>query len=313
MADISQFHMKMVEAPSGLAQPQRALNRFYRTELYVLLSPYLGGAFILVAVPVLLSLVLAFVNYNALSPATWNGWQNFRDISADPLLWIALGNSLYFITLAVPLRLLGALAIALFLNQPRRGVGFYRAAVYLPTIVPEMAYALIWLWIFNPFYGPLNKTLALFGLPIPAWLVNPVTAKLAFVIMALFQIGEGFVILLAGLKNIPHEYYESAQIDGGNRRQLFYHITLPILSPWLILLTFRDVILSFQYTFTPSFIMTGGDPYYATLFLPLLIFEEAFDRFRFGPGSAMMLLMFLTTLFLLLLLLRIFKGWGYDE
>jgi ABC-type sugar transport system permease subunit len=131
--------------------------------------------------------------------------------------------------------------------------------------------------------------------------------------MALFQIGEGFVILLAGLKDIPAEYYDSGQIDGGNWLQLFRYITLPFLAPWLVLLTFRDLILSFTYTFTPSIIMTGGDPYYSTLFLPLLIFEEAFNRFRFGPGSAMMLVMFLVILGLLMVLYRLFRGWGYDQ
>jgi multiple sugar transport system permease protein len=266
-----------------------------------------------VAIPAALSLALSFSYYDSISPPFWTGLQNFREIASDPLLWISLGNSLYFILLAVPLRVLGALLLALLLNRPRRGTGVYRAAVYLPTVVPDIAYALIWLWIFNPIYGPLNRTLQLLGIAAPAWLVNPETARLAFVIMALFQIGEGFVILLAGLKYIPGEFYESAQIDGGNWWQLFRFITLPFLVPWLVLLTFRDVILSFQYTFTPSIIMTGGDPYYSTLFLPLLIFEEAFERFRFGAGSAMMLLMFLTTLGLLWILYRLFKTWGYDQ
>jgi multiple sugar transport system permease protein len=291
----------------------RAPNRRYRVELYGLLTPYLLGTLVLVAVPAGLSLVLSFTYFDGTAPPFWIGLQNFREIASDPLLWISLGNSLYFIILAVPLRVLGALLLALLLNRPRRGTGVYRAAVYLPTVVPDIAYALIWLWVLNPFYGPLNKALALFGLDGPAWLVNPDTARLAFVMMALFQIGEGFVIMLAGLKGIPGEYYEAAEIDGGNWRQLFRYITLPFLTPWLVLLTFRDLILSFQYTFTPSVIMTGGDPYYATLFLPLLIFEEAFDRFRFGPGSAMMLLMFLVTLGLLWLLYRLFKGWGYDQ
>ncbi|MCB0031254.1 MAG: sugar ABC transporter permease [Anaerolineales bacterium] len=304
---------KTITPPGQRRDPARlGLNRLYRLELYALLSPYLAGTFIMVAIPALLSLLLAFASYDALAPPVWNGWQNFRQVGSNALFWIALRNSLYFIVLAVPLRLLGALALALFLNKPRPGVGFYRAAIYLPTIVPDMAYALIWLWIFNPLYGPLNQTLALFGLPTPAWLVDPATAKLAFVIMAIFQLGEGFVVLLAGLKDIPGEYYESARMDGGNRWQLFRYITLPILGPWLILLTFRDIILSFQSTFTPSYAMTGGDPYYATLFLPLLIFQEAFDRFRFGTGSAMMLLMFLTTLLLLWLLFRFF-GWGHDQ
>ena len=306
--------MQRIVSPSGQS-PRRGWvyrQRLYRLELYALLSPYLAGAFIMVVIPALLSLMLAFASYDALAPPAWNGWQNFRQIGTNALFWTALRNSLYFIVLAVPLRLLGALALALLLNKPRPGVGFYRAAIYLPTIVPDMAYALIWLWILNPLYGPLNQTLAFLGLPTPAWLVDPATAKLAFVIMALFQLGEGFVVLLAGLKDIPREYYESAQMDGGNRWQLFRYITLPILSPWLVLLTFRDIILSFQSTFTPAYAMTGGDPYYATLFLPLLIFQEAFDRFRFGTGSAMMLLMFLTTLMLLLILFR-FSGWGHDR
>jgi multiple sugar transport system permease protein len=289
------------------------MNRVYRNQLYVLLTPFLAGAILLVVVPALLSLALAFVNYDALGPPAWAGFQNFKIIRADPLLVIAIRNSLYFIALAVPLRVAGALFLALLLNRPRRGVGAYRAAVYLPTVVPDVAYALIWLWILNPRYGPLNQALGLLGLPTPAWLVDPATAKLGFVIMAAFQIGEGFIVLLAGLRNIRHEYIESAQIDGGGRLRIFYHITLPILSPWLILLTFRDVILTFQYTFTPSVLMTGGDPYYATLFLPLLIFEEAFDRFRFGTGSAMMLILFLTTLAILLVLFRLSKGWGHDE
>lgn len=303
--------------PTSAAQvterPKRSFNKHWRSELYALVSPYLGGVLILVALPAFLSFLLSLASYDALSPPTWNGLQNFRDIAADPLLWTALRNSLYFIVLAVPLRLLGSLTLALLLNHPRRGVGLYRAAAYLPTVIPDMAYALIWLWIFNPFYGPLNQILGSLGLPTPAWLVNPNTARLAFVIMALFQIGEGFIVLLAGLKDIPHELYDAAQVDGGNRAQVFRWITLPILSPWLVLLAFRDTILSFQYTFTPSFIMTHGDPYYATLFLPLLIFEEAFDRFRFGIGSAMMLLMFVTTLILLWLLFRLVKGWGHDD
>jgi multiple sugar transport system permease protein len=114
-----------------------------------------------------------------------------------------------------------------------------------------MAYALIWLWIFNPLYGPLNQILRAIGIDAPAWLINPVTAKPALILMSLFQIGEGFVVLLAGLKDIPSDYYDAAAVDGGSRWQAFWHITLPLLKPWLVLLTFRDVILSFQNTFTP--------------------------------------------------------------
>src|SRR5687768_3862003 len=196
-------------------------NRAYRAELRSLLLPYLLGTLLLVALPALMSFALSFMEYDALAAPTWNGLQNFRIIFAERLLWVALANSLYFIALAVPLRVLGALALALLLNHRRRGVGAYRAAIYLPTVIPDVAYALVWLWIFNPFYGPLNLVLGALGLPAPAWLVNPATAKLAIVIMSLFQIGEGFVVLLAGLQDVPPDFYDAAAVDGASRWQSF--------------------------------------------------------------------------------------------
>src|SRR5687768_11438225 len=155
MEDTAHLKLPVPEAPPIPAESRtrRALNHLYQWELYALLSPYLVGALILVLFPALLSFALAFTEYDALAAPTWNGIQNFRDLATDRLLRIAMRNSLYFIVLAVPLRLLAALGLALFLNQARRGIGVYRAAVYLPTVIPDMAYALIWLWIFNPFYG----------------------------------------------------------------------------------------------------------------------------------------------------------------
>ena len=281
----------------------------YHRGLRLLLAPYLLGAVVLVAIPALLSFVLAFTQFDAVSPPRWIGLLNFKLLALDPRLPIALRNSLFYITLAVPLRVLGALLLALLLRERRPGVGVVRAAVYLPTVIPDVAYALVWLWIFNPLYGPLNLLLGAAGLPTPAWLVQAETARPALVFMSLFQIGEGFVLLLAGLSSLSRDYYASAAVDGASRWQMFWSITLPLLAPWLALLTVRDVILSFQTTFTPAYIMTGGDPYYATLFLPLLVFKEAFDNFRFGHGAALMTMLFLTTAILIGALLLTYRGW----
>lgn len=261
----------------------------------LLLVPYVAGTVALVAIPALMSFGLSFTSYDLISAPRFVGLNSFADVFRDPMFHAAVVNSIVFIALAVPLRVLGALALALLLNRPRRAIGFYRTSIYLPTVVPDVAYALIWLWVLNPLYGPLNLVLAAIGFAPPAWLVEPETAKLGFVLMSLFQIGEGFVILLAGLQDVPREYDEAAEVDGATTVQRFRFITLPLLVPWLLLLTFRDIVLTFQYTFVPSYVMTGGDPYYSTLFFPLLIYEEAFDRFRYGQGSAMMLLMFLIT------------------
>jgi multiple sugar transport system permease protein len=202
---------------------------------------------------------------------------------------IGLTNSLIFLALAVPIRVVGALFLALLLREDKRGFSVFRSAVYLPTVIPGVAYALVWLWVFNPIYGPLNVILTLIGVPALDWLSDPDLARLAMVILISFQLGEGFVILLAGLQTIPSSYYESAKVDGANQLQSFRHITLPMLIPWLLLLTFRDIAVSLEATFTASYVITYGGPYYATTFLPLLVYEIAFDFFDFGMAAAIML------------------------
>ena len=294
-------------------RPRRGADARYRTTLYLLLAPFLLGVVVLVVLPVALSIGLAFTAYDGLSAPEWRGLANFRELAVDPLFHIALRNSLVFVALTVPLRLLIALGLALLLSRSRRGVGLYRVAVYVPTIVPSVAYALIWLWIFNPRYGPLNLALESLGLPAPAWLIDSTTALPAIALTALFTMGEGFVVVLAGLRSIPAECYQASAIDGAGRAATLRHITLPLLAPWLLLLTFRDIIVSAQSTFTPALLMTGGGPYYATLFVPLLMFETAFDHFRFGQGAAMMLLLLVVVGALIGLTYRAVGGWGYED
>ncbi len=259
------------------------------------LLPFLLGSLILIVLPALITVGVAFTKYNAIQPPVWVGLDNFRTLLDSPLARLSLRSSLQFIFLAVPLRVLGALTLALLLQPAGRLFGGLRAAVYLPTIIPEGAFALIFLWILNPLYGPLNAVLGAVGLPTPDWLLEPTTARLSFVLMALFTIGEGMVVLLVGLKTIPKVYYEVARVDGAGAWQSFWRITLPLLTPWLLVLTFRDIVVSLQNTFTPSFVMTYGGPYYATTFIPLLLFELAFDLFDFGAAAAMMVVMYILT------------------
>jgi len=266
----------------------------YRRQLWLLLLPYLLGTLILIVVPALATVLIAFTEYKPTGVPIWNGLENFRKLLASPLVRLSLRNSLAFLLLAVPLRLLVALGLALLLQRKSTLFGFYRAAIYLPTIIPEAAYALLWLWILNPLYGPLNILLRALALPAPAWLTEPETAVLAMVIMSLFQIGEGFVVVLAALQSVSRSVYEAAKVDGANAWQTFWHITLPLITPWLLILTFRDLIVSLQNTFAPTYIMTYGGPYYATTFVPLLIYEIAFDhQFDLGLSSALLLLTYL--------------------
>jgi multiple sugar transport system permease protein len=289
------------------------LIRSRRARLTAFLAPYLLGTLILIVFPASLTFYIAFTRYNGVSSPVFVGWQNFQFLFNEPLFKIAFSHSLIFVAWAVPLRILGALALTILYNRQRRGTGLYRAAVYLPTIIPDAAYALVWTWILNPLYGPLNASLRTLGLPTPLWLADSALAFPAIIFVSLLQIGEGFVVLLAGLRHVPQVLYDSARMDGANRWQMFLSITLPLLIPWLAILTVRDVVLSFQSTFTPAYIMTRGGPYYSTFFTPLMIYETAFDRLLFGPAAAITLVVFIFTIFLVVIVFQFFDKWLSDE
>ncbi len=294
-------------------RPSRWSLRSFDGQVRLFLLPFLLGSLVLIVLPALITIGVAFTKYNAISAPTWVGLDNFRTLLNSPLARLSLRSSLQFIFLAVPLRVLGALLLALLLQPAGRLFGGLRAAAYLPTIIPEGAFALIFLWILNPLYGPLNAVLGALGLPTPDWLLDPTTARLSFVLMALFTIGEGMIVLLVGLKTIPKVYYEVARVDGAGAWQAFWRITLPLLTPWLLILTFRDIVVSLQNTFTPSFVMTYGGPYYATTFIPLLLFELAFDLFDFGAAAAMMVVMYILTALLVIGIINLVGLSNRDE
>jgi len=275
-----------------------------------MLAPYLVGVVILVAIPALAGFGLAFTHYDAIRSPRFAGFDNFVDLFDDGVFRIAVGNSLLYIALAVPLRLSGALLTALLLLRPIRGIGIYRAIVYLPTVVPDMAWALIWLWIFNPIYGPLNQSLALIGIDGPAWMIDHMSARLAIVLMMSWQIGEGFVVCLASLQNVSRDLLDQAAVDGSTAWRAFWSVTLPLIAPGLLILLFRDTIFSFQANFVPALIVgRGGGPDYATTYLPMYIYTTAFTYLRFGYAAAMTCAMYVITGTVLFLQYRAAVKW----
>ena len=261
----------------------------YRTQLLLMLAPFLIGMIGLVVIPAAGSLFVAFFNYSPLQPLRfeWSGLGQFAQMRSDPLFWTALGNSLLYTLGSVPLRLGGAVGLALLLDRRRRGIGVYRAVAYLPTIIPDVAYALVWLWIFNPLFGPINQLLRSLHLPTQAWVVETGGARAVVILMAAWQVGEGLVIMLAALRDIPPDLLDAALTDGAGPGARFRLILLPLIAPTFLLLLFRDTIVSLQDNFAPALLVTQGGPHFATLFLPLLIYREAFQNFRFGYGAAL--------------------------
>jgi multiple sugar transport system permease protein len=264
-----------------------------RLELAAMLAPYLFGLGALVFVPAAVTLGLAFTEYDLLRAPEWVGLANFRELWADDVFWTAVRNSLSFIAWAVPIRLLGALALGLLLWRGFRGASGARTAVYLPTAVPDVAWALVWLWIFNPLYGPLNLTLERLGLPSPSWLSDPDAARWAVIVMTAFTLGEAFVVVLAVRASLPRELYELAAVEGAGAWWGVTRVTLPLIAPVLALLLLRDTIYTFQLNFVPALIVTGGGPpHYATTYLPLFIYREGFEYLRYGYAAAATLVMF---------------------
>jgi multiple sugar transport system permease protein len=265
---------------------------------------------VLVVLPALAGFGLAFTDFNALQPPRFVGLANFRALRDDGIFRIAVGNSLFYIALAVPLRLVGALLTARLLLRPFRGAHAARAAVYLPTVIPDLAWSLVWLWILNPIYGPLNQALALVGIAGPAWMAGHTSARLAIVLMMIWQVGEGFVVCLAALQSVPRDLLDQAAIDGSSPWRAFRTVTLPTIAPVLLVLLARDTIFSFQANFVPALIVgRGGGPDYATTVLPMYVYTTAFGYLRFGYAAAMTGAMYAVTGIVLWLQFRVAARW----
>ncbi|MCP3141635.1 carbohydrate ABC transporter permease [Pyxidicoccus xibeiensis] len=277
-----------------------------REAMLWLAAPFVVAAVLLVGLPALLALGLAFTDYDALSAPRFVGVAHFLRLWDDPLFWTALGNSLLFAALAVPLRLVAAMGLALLLHK-RAGVA--RSAVFLPTVVPDLAYALLWLWLLNPLYGPLALVLKTTGLADGGWLLTPWGARGALVALTVFQLGEVFVVLLAARRELPQELYELCELEGGGALTVFRKVTLPLMAPTLGLLAARDVMKSLQTTFVPALVITQGGPRYATTFLPLYIYQNGFEYLRIGYASAMTWVMFLVTVAMVAAQLWVLRGW----
>ncbi len=283
--------------------------RVGRTRAELLAAPYLVGLVLLLALPALGALLLSVTDFSGVAPAGFLGFANYGRLLTEPAFWQSAGNTLIFALLSVPLRVVAALGLALVLYRRTRGITSARTAAYLPTVVPDVAYALLWLWILNPLYGPLPLAIESLGLPSPSWLTEPWGARVAIAVMGAFQVGEGFVIALAARRTIPDSLYEAAAIDRARPWFTLTRLTLPVMTPVIALLALRDLVLALQTSFVPALILTDGGPRYATTFLPVYVYREAFSYFRLGYASAISLTMFVFTALIVWFQYRLAKRW----
>jgi multiple sugar transport system permease protein len=269
------------------------------------LAPSLLGLTVFTLIPIVASLGLAFTDWNLLSPPAFVGLKNFRDIFADEVLWISLGNSLKYAAMIVPGSTALALALALFINREFRGIKLIRLFFMIPGVASLVAIAMVWRWLYNEQYGLVNTGLRALGFSPVGWLTSEQWVLPAIVIMLLWS-GMGFdaIIYLAALRNIPKHLYEAAELDGANSWQRFWKITFPLLTPVHFYNLIIGLIGSFQ-VFDVIYVMTEGGPGFASRVYAYHLYLQAFRRFNMGYAAAMAWFLFLIILVLTLIQWRV--------
>ncbi|MBI2939857.1 MAG: sugar ABC transporter permease [Chloroflexi bacterium] len=298
-----------------VSQPRRRSRLLAAEERdgFLFILPWLIGFVVFTAGPMLTSLVMAFLDWEIVRPPAWAGLKNLERLVVDPLFRLSLYNTAYFVFFSVPLYLVAALLAALAMNQPLRGIRIYRVAYYLPSQVPAVASALLWLWIFNPTFGLANGLLRLLDIPAQMWLQDPTQSKPVLIFMGLWSIGGTMVIFLAGLQGIPVHLHEAASLDGAGTWQRFRYVTLPMVTPVIFFNLVIGIIGAFQSGFTQTYIMTGGGPSNSTLLTILYIYRNGFEFFRMGYASALSWSLFLIIVVFTALQFRASQTWVYYE
>jgi len=289
------------------------LRRRENLEFYLFISPWLAGFIVFVAGPMLATLVLSFTQWDLLTPPKLVGVANFAKlVGDDPLFWQALKVSGIYSFVGIPLHITFAFVVAILLNQNIRAVALIRTIYYMPSVLSGVAVAILWLWIFNPSFGPVNLLLKLIGVQGPLWFGSQTWALPALIVVSLWGVGGAMIIFLAGLQGIPTALYEAAAIDGANGWQRFWAVTVPMISPVLFFNVVMGIITSFQ-AFTNAYVMTRGGPDYATLMYVLYLYQNGFQFFEMGYASALAWVLFLIILGFTLLVFRSSPAWVYYE
>lgn len=301
----------MARSPQAGSLTQRTRNTIAG---YLFILPVIIGVTVFTAYPLVSSVYHAFTEWNGLTPATWIGLENFRYLFfEDPTFWNSLQVTGYFVLLSVPSGMLLGLGLAVLLNRAIAGVKFFRTVFYLPVVLPSIAVLTLWEYIYDPLYGIANQVLAGLGLPPSDWLYDPRTSMPSIVVIGLWGVGGSMIIFLAALQNVPTEIQDAARVDGAGPIRLFWSITLPMMTPLILLQLILGLNLAFQ-AFNQVQVLTGGGPEQSTNLFMLKIYNDAFGGFnRLGLATAEALILFLIVMLVTAVTLRTSSMWVFEE
>lgn len=286
-----------------------------RSELLVglaFISPWVIGFLWFNLYPVVASVYYSFTSFHVIDPPQWVGLDNFHTLINDELFWTSLYNTAYYIAGSVPLDLVAALFLAVLLNLQLPMRAILRTCYYIPTIVPTVAGAILWIMLFNTHGGIINSTLGVFGIPEIPWLSSPDWAMPALILVSVWGVGQAVVIFLAGLQDVPTTLYEAARLDGAGPLQLVWHVTVPLVSPVILFNGILGMVNASQ-VFAQPLIMTGGGPLNATLMYSITLFRNAFVYYKMGYASALGWILFVFLFALTLVSLRLSRRFVHYE
>lgn len=274
----------------------RKLKRKNTLIAWSFIAPNFIGFLIFTLVPVVFSLILAFMKWDSFSTPEFVGLQNFTRMLSDDTFWLSLKNTFLYTIGVVPLTLVCSLGLAILLNQKIKGVKFFRTAFFFPYVTSLVAIAVVWSMLFHPTMGPINQFLRVVIENPPGWLSSSDWALTAIIIVSVWRgMGYYMILYLAGLQGISKELYEAAAMDGANKWKQFIHITVPALRPTTFFVTIMLVINCFK-IFDLVQVMTDGGPGRATNVLVYQVYSEAFVKFNFGYASAIAMVLFVIVL-----------------
>lgn len=280
---------------------------------YLFASPWIVGFLVFMVYPLVASLYFSFCDYSVLRRPVWTGLDNFNTLFHDEVFWTCLKNTAYFAVFFLPASLVLALALAMLLNTKVRGLAFYRTVFYLPSLVPMVATAVLFLWVFDQDNGVVNQLIRLAGGTGPGWLTDPAWSKFTIILLSLWGVGNTMIIYLAALQEVPQSMYEAADLDGASAWAKTKAVTLPMISPVLLFNLIMGIVGAIQIFTIPFVMFPGGSPAHSTYMYAAYLYDNAFRFHNMGYACAMGWIMFLIILVLTLISRQITEKHVYYE
>lgn len=302
---------------ASLAQPvvRRRMSQTNRNTINGILfaMPWLIGLLVFWIYPTIASAYYSFTKFNAVQSPEWIGLSNYIQLfTADETFWLAVYNTTYFAAISIPLAIVVSFGLAMMLNAKIRFQTVYRTIYFLPTLVPEIALSLVWVYLFTPGSGLINVPFDWLGLKGPCWLTCPAWSRPTIILLAMWIVGQQIILYLAGLQDVPQDLYDAADVDGANFLHKFRHVTIPMMTPVVFFHLVTSVIGALQF-FTVPYIMTGGTgfPAGSLMFYSIYLYKNAFQYFNMGYASALAWLLFMVALLITLVIFRSARLWVF--